>query len=219
MNTDCFTRLLIGAIATLFLCTSYENAEGQEEPEVAQEELFEWDGCSNLDDWESSKDDGKDDWTINADGQLVCGALESNIFRRMVDLPEVVEIELEVSWDRNLDMVFGMGAPKEDGPFPVDPLPRIESWEDALVFSLQENFFVVKESISPDTKSLSLHIRLDRGKGNAIVRDTEGKLLVAAKGITFNENVVPGFVIQNKNGDLTVRRLVVREVKKKGGSK
>ncbi len=216
MKTDYLTRLLIGAVATLFLFTSYENVEGQEEQEVAQEELFEWDGCSDLDDWKSNKEDGKEEWTINDDGHLVGETHESSIFRRMEDLPEVVEIELEVSWAEKLDMVFGMGAPKEDGPFGVDPLPRIESWEDALVFSMQDDFFVVKESIAQDTKSLSLHIRLDRGKGNAIVRDADGKLLVAAKGITFNEKVVPGIFIQNKLGDLMVERLVVREVKKKG---
>lgn len=161
-------------------------------------------GVSDLEDWGSLKRTKKH-WEVSDSGDLVSTKSNVNIFYQ-TDLPDAVQIDLVLKWKDNLDIVFGLGVPSNT-KVADDTLPRIESWEDAMVFSQKDDFEVIYESIDPKQRRLVLQIQWDRKTNNVVILDEQGKQLCSTTIADQIRGVESGIYLENKNGDLQIETL------------
>lgn len=161
-------------------------------------------GVSDLEDWGSLKRTKKH-WQVSDSGDLVSTKSNINLFYQ-TELPDAVQIDLVLKWKENLDIVFGLGVPSST-KVADDALPRIESWEDAMVFSQKDDFDVIYESIDPEQKRLVLQIQWDRKTNQVTILDEQGKQLCVATVPEKVRGVEPGIYLENKNGDLQIETL------------
>ncbi len=162
-------------------------------------------GPNNLESW-GSISNSKRYWKINDTGQLSASRNDANIFYE-TKLPDAVQIELEVSWKKKLDFIFGFGVPASKRS--IQNLARIESWEDSIVLVHPDDFEPVIESLSRKQKRLKLLINWDRKNNQIFVNDEDGKQLCKAKLPAMDHRVKSGFYIENKKDYLTVETMRV----------
>jgi thiol-disulfide isomerase/thioredoxin len=161
-------------------------------------------GISDLEDWGSLKRTKKH-WRISDSGDLESTKNDINLFYQ-TDLPDAVQIDLVVKWEKNLDMVFGLGVPT-NAKILDETLPRIESWEDSLVLNQEEDFSIIYESIDEKQKRLVLQIQWDRKTNTVVIMDEQGQELCTSTVPDKIRGVEPGIYLENKTGDLKVETL------------
>lgn len=161
-------------------------------------------GFSDLEDWGSLKRTKKH-WQVSDSGDLVSTKSNINLFYQ-TELPDAVQIDLVLKWKENLDIVFGLGVPSSS-KVADDALPRIESWEDAMVFSQKDDFDVIYESIDPEQRRLVLQIQWDRKTNTVTILDEQGAQLCVSEVPEKIRGVEPGIYLENKSGDLQVETL------------
>ena len=164
----------------------------------------------DLSEWKCLKPGTKKLWKVNEHGHLQSTASNIDIYCE-VELPEVVEIILHVRTNQKFDFSFGLGICKTHQD--VNKIPRIENWNNALLFETNYNFEVAYESIIGN--ELKLQIIWDRQKNLVkILEDGEnGTELVSTpfKPVQYRSYKDSGIFIRNKYSDLTVEKLIVRE--------
>ena len=93
-------------------------------------------GEFDLSQWGAKRDEKKY-WKVNDQGELE--SLRSNVHLYLKsELPESALIEVELEWNKKLDFTFGFGVPKSSRK--IELLPRLESWDDAVVLSYNDDF-------------------------------------------------------------------------------
>ncbi len=165
-------------------------------------------GVSDLEDWGSLKRTKKH-WKISDSGDLESTKSGINLFYQ-TELPDAVQIDLVVKWKKNLDMVFGLGVPSNTKV--VEKVPRIESWEDAMVFSQADDFDIIYESIDPKQKRLVLQIQWDRKTNKVLILDEQGKLLCETTIPEKTRGIEQGIYLENKNGDMQIETLRISKI-------
>ena len=161
-------------------------------------------GPNNLESWGAIG--GKKNWKIDDNGQLSATRQDANLFYE-TKLPDAVQIELEVSWKKKLDFVFGFGVPGTKRA--IQNMARIESWEDSIVLVHPDDFEPIIESIDRKLKRLKLLINWDRKNNQIFVNDEDGKQLCKAKIPPTDGKIKPGFYLVNKKDYLTVETMRV----------
>ncbi|XZE20362.1 TlpA family protein disulfide reductase [Pirellulaceae bacterium SH449] len=161
----------------------------------------------DLNQWEAARGQ-KRFWQVNTLGQLLSTRRNIHLYRE-AELPETSLIEVELSWTKKLDMVLGLGVPTNARE--TDQLPRLETWDDSLVFSFGDNFEIVMESFLNKDRKVRLLIFWDQVKKRVAIHDTSGKLLCTADLDDSKTRNKPGIYIENKTGDLVVTEFRVRQ--------
>ena len=163
-------------------------------------------GEFDLDRWDANRNEKKY-WKVNDRGELE--SLRSNVHLFMkAALPESALIEVELQWEKKLDFVFGFGVPRNSRK--IETLPRLESWDDSVVLSYNDDFEIVIESCEGNLKRIKFLIHWNRNTNQLMIHDEQGKQLATANLGKPSPNIDPGIYIENKSGDLKLTSLMVR---------
>jgi len=92
----------------------------------------------------------------------------------------------------------------------IGDLPRLESWDGAIVLSFGDDFETVLESVDETAKRLKLLIHWNRAKQQIVIHDEKGLQLAQAKLGKRGKKTSPGIFIENKSGDLRIPALALR---------
>ena len=92
----------------------------------------------------------------------------------------------------------------------IGDLPRLESWDGAIVLSFGDDFETVLESVDEAAKRLKLLIHWIRAKHQIVIHDEKGRQLAQAKLGKPGKKTSPGIFIENKSGDLLIPSLALR---------
>lgn len=160
-------------------------------------------GFSDLEDWGSLKRTKKH-WKITDSGDLEATKQDINLFLQ-TDLPDAVQIDLVLKWEKNLNMVLGFGVPTSAKN--LDKVTKIESWDDALVVNEGENFSVIYESVDDKPNRLAIQIQWDRKTNVVLIRDEQGKELCTANVAESDRGIKPGIYLENKKGQMKIETL------------
>ncbi len=167
-------------------------------------------GEFDLSQWNANRDEKKY-WKVNEQGELA--SLRSNVHLFMKsELPESALIEVELQWEKKLDFTFGFGVPKNSRK--IEFLPRLESWDDAIVLCYDDEFEIVLESSESDAKRIKFLIHWNRLTNKIVIHDERGKILATAELGDQAKSVEPGIYLENKSGDLKVSSLMIRKSNK-----
>jgi thiol-disulfide isomerase/thioredoxin len=164
-------------------------------------------GRFDLEQWDAARGQ-KRFWQVNSLGQLRSTRQNIHLFRE-AELPASSLIEVELSWTKKLDFMFGLGVPRNARE--TEQLPRLETWDDSLVFSYGDNFEIVMESFANPQNRLRLLVHWDQAKQKVAIHDASGKLLCAADLSGLKSQNKKGIYLENKAGDLTVSELRIRQ--------
>ena len=163
-------------------------------------------GEFDLSQWGANRDEKKY-WKVNEQGELE--SLRSNVHLFLKsELPESALIEVELEWEKKLDFTFGFGVPKSSRK--IELLPRLESWDDAVVLSYNDDFEIVLESNESESKRLKFLIHWNRVTNQLVIHDERGKILATADLGKQPTSIEPGIYLENKSGDLRVTSLMIR---------
>ena len=163
-------------------------------------------GRFDLEKWDAHRGEKKY-WSVNEQGALQSGRKNIHLFFKS-ELPDSVLIELEIAWKKSLDFSFGFGVP--DNARKIGDLPRLESWDGAIVLSFGDDFETVLESVDETAKRLKLLIHWNRAKHQIVIHDEKGRQLAQAKLGKPGKKTSPGIFIENKSGDLLIPALALR---------
>ena len=163
-------------------------------------------GRFDLEKWDAHRGEKKY-WSVDEQGNLQSGRKNIHLFFKS-DLPNSVLIELEIAWKKSLDFSFGFGVP--DNARKIGDLPRLESWDGAIVLSFGDDFETVLESVDETAKRLKLLMHWNRTKHQIVIHDEKGRQLAQAKLGKPGKKTSPGIFIENKSGDLSIPALALR---------
>ncbi len=163
-------------------------------------------GRFDLEKWDAHRGEKKY-WSVTEQGVLQSGRKNIHLFFKS-ELPDSVLIELEVGWKKSLDFSFGFGVPENARK--IGDLPRLESWDGAIVLSFGDDFETVLESVDETAKRLKLLIHWNRVKHQIVIHDEKGRQLAQAKLGKPRKKSSPGIFIENKSGDLSIPALALR---------
>jgi hypothetical protein len=178
----------------------------------------------NLENW-GSLTGTKGAWRVDQQGHLIATKRDVDVYFK-TEFPDIVQIELELEYDRELNMVFGLGVPKDQDA--ARDLPKLETWEDSLVFSQVNSFSILYESLQPPVnangwKELSFLIVWDRVGKRVTIKDSKTDKVLAETSLqspktrrnksnrVYQSNFSSGIYIESKNGDLSITKLMVTE--------
>ena len=164
-------------------------------------------GRFDLEQWDAARGQ-KRFWQVNSLGQLRSTRQNIHLYRE-AELPASSLIEVELSWTKKLDFMFGLGVPRNARE--TEQLPRLETWDDSLVFSYGDNFEIVTESFANPQNRLRLLVHWDQANEKVAIHDASGKLLCAADLSGLKSQNKPGIYLENKAGDLTISELRIRQ--------
>ena len=133
-------------------------------------------GQFDLDKWNAHRGEKKY-WSVDEQGALQSGRKNIHLYFKS-DLPDSVLIEMEIGWEKSLDFSFGFGVPSNARK--IGDLPRLESWDGAIVLSFGDDFETVLESVDETTKRLKLLIHWNRAKHQIVIHDEKGLQLAQA---------------------------------------
>jgi len=168
-------------------------------------------GNIDLDRWDAKRGD-KRYWKSNDNGEVVATRDDIHLYLES-ELPESCLIDLEVAWDETLDFTFALEIPR--GARSLGFVPRLELWGDAIVFRHSQNDFeVVIAELDEDVRSLKFLIHWNRKTNEVVIHDENGVQQVSAKIERLGENAKPGIFFQNKNGDLHIKSLGIRNARR-----
>ena len=163
-------------------------------------------GSMDLDRWKASQGE-KRFWKTNQDGEVVATSDGIHLYLES-ELPDSCLIDIEIGWDEKLDFALALGIPRRPGK--IDVVPRLETWEGAVVFSHDDDFEVVLEELDEESKTLKLLIHWDRKSNKVVIHDEQGVELASAKlkgGIKTSKQ---GIFLQNKSGDIKIKSVGIR---------
>ncbi len=163
-------------------------------------------GRFDLDKWDAHRGEKKY-WEVDEQGALQSARKNIHLFFKS-ELPDSVLIELEIGWEKSLDFSFGFGVP--DNARKIGDLPRLESWDGAIVLSFGDDFETVLESVDDKAKRLKLLIHWNRSKHQIVIHDEKGRQLAQAKLGKPGKKTSAGIFIENKSGDLSIPALALR---------
>jgi thiol-disulfide isomerase/thioredoxin len=164
-------------------------------------------GRFDLSQWQAARGQQRF-WQVNSQGQLLSTRQNVHLYRE-ADLPASCLIEVEIGWTKKLDFLLALGVPENARQ--ADQLPRLETWDDALVFSYGDNFEIVMESFLNKQQRVRLLLHWDQTTQSVAVHDATGKLLCSADLSELKVRRKPGIYIENKAGDLIVSQLLIRQ--------
>ncbi len=164
-------------------------------------------GRFDLNQWDAARGQ-KRFWQVNSLGALRSTRQNIHLYRE-AELPASSLIEIELSWTKKLDFLFGLGVPRNARE--TDQLPRLETWDDSLVFSYGDNFEIVMESFANPQNRLRLLLHWDQTNRKIAIHDETGKLLCSAVLSELADKNKPGVYLENKAGDLAVNELRIRQ--------
>lgn len=164
-------------------------------------------GRFDLNQWDAARGQ-KRYWQVNSQGALRSNRQNIHLYRE-AELPASSLIEIELSWTKKLDFLFGLGVPRNARE--TDQLPRLETWDDSLVFSYGDNFEIVMESFTNPQNRLRLLVHWDQVNKKVAIHDATGKLLCSADLSELAAKNKPGIYLENKVGDLTLNELRIRQ--------
>lgn len=164
-------------------------------------------GRFDLPKWQAARGQ-KRFWQVNSQGHLLATRQNLHLYRE-AELPASCLIDLELSWTKKLDFLVALGVPENARQ--ADQLPRLETWDDALVFSYGDNFEIVLESFLNPQRRVRLLLHWDQARQSVAIHDATGKLLCAADLSDVKVRRKSGIHIENKAGDLTVTQLAIRQ--------
>ena len=163
-------------------------------------------GDFDLEQWDAKRGNKKY-WKVDEQGRLQSKRKDIHLYLES-DLPKSLLVEVEFTWKDNLDFSFGFGVPTNVAK--LDALPRLESWDGAIVLSFADDFETVLESVDEDAKRLKLLMHWDRVNHQVVIHDEQGQLLAEANIGKPRKTVKPGIFLENKAGDLTIGSLALR---------
>jgi len=145
-------------------------------------------GEFDLSQWGANRDEKKY-WKVNDQGELE--SLRSNIHLFLKsELPESALIEVELEWEKKLDFTFGFGVPKSSRK--IELLPRLESWDDAIILSYNDDWEIVLESIESESNRIKFLIHWNRVTNELVIHNERGKILATAKLGDQPSSIQPG---------------------------
>ena len=162
-------------------------------------------GMSDLEVWTSLKNK-KDRWSVTDSGTLFSK-------QKMIDLqletemPDAVQIELVIRWDKHLDFELGLGAPTSKEM--IARMPRLETWTDALVLNKEDDFDIVYDSFDLNSKRMELQIQWNRKTNLVIIRNERGEELCRSEVPGDINGINDGIYLANRHGDLQVETLQI----------
>ena len=163
-------------------------------------------GAFDLDKWDAKRGEKKH-WKVNDRGQLESTRANIHLFLKS-KLPESCLIAVEIQWSKNLDFSLALGVPKSARM--LDEVPRLESWQDSIVFSFGDDFEIVIEELDESEKRLKFLIHWDQSSKQVVIHDERGKTLATVDMKDLKAKFEPGIYIDNKSGDLKVSSLAIR---------
>ena len=163
---------------------------------------------SDLESW-ISLSKKKNDWKVTDLGELKTARRNVDL-QYETELPESVQIDVVVKWEKKLDFLLGLGAP--DATKFVNKMPHIATWQDALVLNHEEDFAIIYDTIDPKTKRLALQIQWNRKTNVVTVRDEKGKELCSTPLPAGRLGLNDGIYIANKSGDLQIDSLRINKM-------
>ena len=163
-------------------------------------------GDFDLKQWDAKRGKKKY-WKVDEQGRLQSTRKDIHLYLE-TELPNSLLVEVELSWKSNLDFSFGFGVPSNVAK--LESLPRLESWDGAIVLSFADDFETVLESVDEKAKRLKLLIHWDRVNHQIVIHNEQGKLLAKADIGKPSKNIKPGIFLENKAGDLTITSLALR---------
>lgn len=164
-------------------------------------------GRFDLNQWDAARGQ-KRFWQVNSLGALRSTRQNIHLYRE-AEFPASALIEIELSWTKKLDFLFGLGVPRNARE--TDQLPRLETWDDSLVFSYGDNFEIVMESFANPQNRLRLLLHWDQANRKVAIHDGTGKLLCSADLSDMADKNKPGIYLENKAGDLALNELRIRQ--------
>ena len=218
--------VLTTAVAIYF---AYNPVEFEEESLVQIEDLVSLtiDKTSSQNPFIVGEEIDSDEWVLESKtGFLRSKKQDVRLAGYLDEYPDVVEIELVVSSQQKLDFTFGLLIP--DSTKVVEYVPRIETWDTALVATHVNDFAIVYETL-PSKNRLAMRIIFERNSdwpsltsrlGTMEIRELETDV-VLLNDFTLDANpsrpagsapsMVEGFFFHNELGDLTIERFHVSE--------
>ena len=163
-------------------------------------------GTFNLDKWDAKRGQKKY-WKVNDRGQLESNRKNIHLFLKS-ELPESCLIAVEIAWQKNLDFSLALGVPNSARQ--LSEVPRLESWDDAIVFSYGDDFEIIVEELDESEKRLKFLLHWDQSSKLVVIHDERGKVLATADLKGVKTKATPGIYIDNKSGDLKVSSLSIR---------
>ena len=163
-------------------------------------------GQFDLEKWDAYRGEKKY-WSVDEQGALQSERKNIHLFFKN-ELPDSVLIELEIAWKKSLDFSFGFGVPNNARK--IGDLPRLESWDGAIVLSFGDDFETVLESVDETAKRLKLLVHWNRSKHQIVIHDEKGRQLAQAQLGKPRKKTSAGIFIENKSGDLTIPALALR---------
>lgn len=163
-------------------------------------------GRFDLELWDAKRGEKKY-WSVDERGALQSKRKNIHLFYKNA-LPDSLLIELELTWQKSLDFSFGFGVPENARK--IGDLPRLESWDGAIVLSFGDDFETVLEAVDEKAKKLKLLIHWNRVKHQIVIHDEKGRQLAGANIGKPGKKVSPGIFIENKSGDLAISALTLR---------
>ncbi|MBL9117424.1 MAG: TlpA family protein disulfide reductase [Verrucomicrobiaceae bacterium] len=119
-----------------------------------------------------------------------------------LELPDRGELRIQLTSSSRPGFAIGFTRSNSAGLF-------VETWSDELVIAEVNGFVPVKTLTEADT-SIDLRVVWDKAAGRTAVHDWSGKRLAEIP-LHLGVSSVPGVLIKNKRGDLTVKHLSVRK--------
>ena len=162
-------------------------------------------GFSDFEGWGSLKNQ-KTHWQTES-GNLYTSAESANVYRRLDNLPDTVDILLRCSFSASPDFSFGFEIPRST-EFD-EAILRLETWDGSLVLVHADgDFEILMEEIPEDTRELGLSILWNRKTNRMVIRNQQ-QLLGEVVARTAAEDSKPGFFFKNRAGDLRISQFRV----------
>lgn len=199
------SAVIIFAFGFLILSTGLAQAQDDEQKSLAP--------IADLSKWTCPKKADKEHWHVNKQGHLITDVEKVSIACEL-EFPEAVEIQLRITWKNKLAFSLGLGV--SERKIDYEYVPRIESWEDSLVLNGYEDFGIIYDQIDLENKEIELRIEWDRTENVFTIFEpgpNGRKILTQRFDQVEARRAVPGLTIVNRNGDLTIEKLLIRERK------
>jgi thiol-disulfide isomerase/thioredoxin len=164
-------------------------------------------GGFDLSQWDAKQGEKKY-WKVNDRGQLESKRQNIHLYLKS-ELPETCLINVEIEWQNKLDFSLALGVPANARK--LDEVPRLESWDDSIVFSYGSNDFeIVIEELDESEKRLRFLLHWNQNTNEIVIHDERGKVLASANIGKAKTRTSSGIYFDNKSGDLKVASLSIR---------
>ncbi|MEM7456657.1 MAG: TlpA disulfide reductase family protein, partial [Planctomycetota bacterium] len=162
-------------------------------------------GPDTPENWESFGQE-KEKWRIAQDGSLAVS--DRAYIYRPLNMPEVINYEVDVSWEGKPNFVFGLNAPAEVKA--IDQVVRIETWANELVLSHSDGDFEPLVTLTNNQNELKLQLILNTAERRIVIYDDIGTQLTDVVVENLGRDTQSGIFFQNKGDTFKVNMVNVR---------